>query len=102
VVSGTCEAIESFQHELEQQNIASTRLHTSHAFHSAMMEPALERFAAVAGQVKFHAPQIPYISNVTGSWIKTEEATNSNYWANHLRHTVRFADGLAELFKSSE
>lgn len=99
VVSGPADAIEMFQRELSGRNIACTALKTSHAFHSAMMEPVLQSFIELAGKTKLNAPQIPFISNVTGTWITAEQATDPKYWANHLRQTVRFADGVAELLK---
>lgn len=102
VVSGTTEAIAALQNRLAERGIDCRRLHTSHAFHSQMMEPILEPFQARVKQVQLNPPQIPYISNVTGTWITTEEATNPVYWATHLRQTVRFAEGLQELFKQSD
>jgi acyl transferase domain-containing protein/aryl carrier-like protein len=102
VVSGTTDAIEALQDRLAARGIDYHRLHTSHAFHSQMMEPILEPFQARVKQVKLNPPQIPYISNLTGTWITTEEATNPTYWTAHLRQTVRFAEGLQELFKQPE
>ena len=66
------------------------RLQTSHAFHSALMEPVVERFLALFEGIELHPPEIPYLSNVTGGWITAEEATDPAYWADHLRGTVRF------------
>ncbi len=99
VVSGPAEAVERMRRELTQRNVASTPLQTSHAFHSAMMDAILEPFAQLVGKVELHAPQIPYISNVTGAWISALQATDPHYWATHLRQTVRFANGVAELCK---
>ena len=76
-------------------------LHTSHAFHSPMMEPVLEPFTALLRQVKMSAPAIPYVSNVTGRWVTAREAQSPEYWAGHVRQTVRFSDGVAELVKDS-
>ncbi len=97
VVSGTDEAIAEFELKLDSLLIDYRRLHTSHAFHSVMMEPILATFTERVSQVKLNPPQVPYISNVSGTWITTEEATNPNYWAKHLRSTVRFAQGAKEL-----
>jgi acyl transferase domain-containing protein/acyl carrier protein len=98
-ISGTIEAIEVLEQLLTKREINYRRLHTSHAFHSAMMEPILAEFQKLVSQVNLSAPQIPYISNLTGTWITDTQATNPNYWTQHLRGTVRFADGLQELFK---
>lgn len=63
-----------------------------------MMDPILERYEQEVGKLTLHPPRIPFISNVTGTWIRDEEAVSPAYWARHLRSTVRFADGLATLF----
>ncbi|MEC0207770.1 beta-ketoacyl synthase N-terminal-like domain-containing protein [Paenibacillus ehimensis] len=94
VVSGPFEAIERLEQALGRRNAVSKRLATSHAYHSAMMEPMLERFAGVMRGIALHAPQLPYVSNVTGTWITAGQATDPMYWVRHLRDTVRFADGI--------
>ncbi|HYC90500.1 MAG TPA: type I polyketide synthase, partial [Thermoanaerobaculia bacterium] len=99
VVSGTDEAITRFEATLAAQKLSGRRLHTSHAFHSMMMEPILDAFRAVLRKVRFHAPAIPYVSNVTGTWITEAEATDPEYYVRHLRGTVRFAAGMAELLR---
>ncbi len=97
VASGPLEGIEELETALAQRSVATRRLHTSHAFHSAMMDPALEPFAAEVRRVKLTAPQIPFVSNLTGTWITAAQATDPGYWAGHLRQPVRFAAGVAEL-----
>ena len=64
-----------------------------------MMEPVLLLFAEEVSGIKLHAPQIPYISSLTGTWIKAEEATDTGYWSRQLREPVRFSAGVAELLK---
>ena len=64
-----------------------------------MMEPVLAPFTEVLRRVKLAEPQIPYVSNVTAGWITGAEAKAPEYWAGHVRQTVRFADGVAELMK---
>src|SRR6202022_290449 len=78
------------------------RLQTSHAFHSPMMEPVLAPFTELLRKTKFGEPQIPYVSNVTAKWITPAEAKRPEYWARHVRQTVRFADGVPELMKDSK
>ncbi|HEX5759549.1 MAG TPA: beta-ketoacyl synthase N-terminal-like domain-containing protein, partial [Thermoanaerobaculia bacterium] len=97
VLSGPADAVESLRRRLEGEGIEQRALHTSHAFHSAMTEPALPAFRAVVETVRLQAPALPYLSNLTGTWITPDEATDPGYWVRHLRHTVRFADGLAAL-----
>ena len=102
VVSGSTSAIEQLEKKLSEQGIEGRRLHTSHAFHSPMMEPILDPFTDQVRKVRLNAPRIPFVSNVTGSWITDEQATNPEYWARHLRHAVRFSDGVGELLKDAE
>ncbi|MEH2349580.1 MAG: beta-ketoacyl synthase N-terminal-like domain-containing protein [Nostoc sp.] len=102
VVSGTNEAVAELQKQLISQGIECRLLHTSHAFHSAMMEPILGEFVQLLKTCKLHSPKIKFISNVTGNWITDAEATNSNYWGQHLRQTVRFSDGISLLIKQFE
>ncbi|MGH7782815.1 MAG: acyltransferase domain-containing protein, partial [Candidatus Binatia bacterium] len=99
VVSGPTEAIDQLEKELGRRGMEGRRLHTSHAFHSKMMDPILEQFADQIKKVKRAAPKIPYLSNVSGTWITAAEATDPYYWTKHLRHTVRFAEGVHELLK---
>ncbi|MEN3328609.1 MAG: hypothetical protein V7638_3416 [Acidobacteriota bacterium] len=94
VVSGHTDEIELLQKTLQEQGITSRRLHTSHAFHSEMMTPIMEPFRQLVSKVKLSKPKIPYVSNVTGTWITEQESTDPEYWVKHLRQTVLFADGL--------
>jgi acyl transferase domain-containing protein/thioesterase domain-containing protein len=101
VVSGFSEAVETLQNQLTQQGVECQHLHTSHAFHSEMMAPILADFTDRVKQVTLKKPQIPYVSNVTGTWITAAEATDPNYWATHLRQTVRFSEGLQRVLEDS-
>ncbi|ARU63624.1 hypothetical protein CBW65_23360 [Tumebacillus avium] len=97
VVAGPTAAIEQLEGELGQKELHFKRLDTSHAFHSAMMEPILEQYAAEVAKVELHAPVLPYLSNVSGTWITAEEATDPGYYVRHLRQAVRFGDNVAAL-----
>ncbi len=97
VAAGPADAIAALERRLEARGVAGRRLATSHAFHSAMMEPIRGDFAALVARAAPRPPQLPFVSNVTGRWITADEATDPAYWARHLRQTVRFADGLAAL-----
>ncbi|MEJ2431316.1 MAG: type I polyketide synthase, partial [Deltaproteobacteria bacterium] len=90
-VSGDCEAIENLEKELSDNNGDCRPLHTSHAFHSKMMDPILDEFAETVRQFRLQSPRIPFLSHVSGNWISAEQATDPTYWANHLRQTVRFS-----------
>ncbi len=98
VLSGTHEAVEAVQRQLKDAGVQCHVLVTSHAFHSSMMDPILDAFTAQVAAVPLRAPTLPFISNVTGTWITAEQATSPRYWAQHLRGAVRFADGLHALF----
>jgi acyl transferase domain-containing protein/non-ribosomal peptide synthetase component F len=100
VASGPAAAVEALAEELAGRGVRARRMRNSRAFHSAMMEPALAPFAAAVARVERRPPRLPYLSNVTGTWIRPEEATDPHYWARHLRQTVRFADGLGELLRA--
>jgi acyl transferase domain-containing protein/thioesterase domain-containing protein len=102
VVSGPTEAVEALQQSLNEEGVWSQKLATSHAFHSQMMDSIVETFTKELRKIKLHAPEIPYISNVTGNWITAAEATDAAYWGRQLRQTVRFGDGLTELLKDGE
>jgi phthiocerol/phenolphthiocerol synthesis type-I polyketide synthase E len=99
VVAGAEGLVEELAARLGAGGTACRRLQTSHAFHSRMMDAALAPFAEQVRRVKLRAPQIPYVSNLTGTWVTEREATDADYWVRQLRQTVRFADGLAGLLK---
>ncbi|MGB8955814.1 MAG: amino acid adenylation domain-containing protein [Tumebacillaceae bacterium] len=94
VLAGTVERMEDLQAPLTASGLRWQRVRTSHAFHSAMLDPILDEFLARVREVELHAPQIPYLTNVTGSWVTPEQATDPAHWVSHMRQTVLFADGL--------
>ncbi|SCL21428.1 Acyl transferase domain-containing protein [Micromonospora pallida] len=91
VVAGPSTEIDEFAAELAGRGVASTAIRTSHAFHSAMMEPVLDEYADLLATLSLRPPRTPFLSNVTGDWITDAQATSPRYWADHLRGTVRFA-----------
>jgi acyl transferase domain-containing protein/acyl carrier protein len=99
VLSGPSDAIGTISGHLAARGVQCRPLHTSHAFHSSMMDPAIEPFVAAMQKVKLSAPQIPYMSNLTGTWFTPEEATTPDYWGKHLRQTVRFGAAVQELLR---
>lgn len=101
VTAGPEQAIDRFADELSHARVPYRRLNTSHAFHSAMMDPVLGEFEARVRRVRLSPPILPFQSNVTGTWITAAQAVDPAYWAKHLRQTVRFADNLAELATDS-
>ncbi|WP_335871249.1 type I polyketide synthase [Bacillus sp. 2205SS5-2] len=99
VIAGKEEEVDALQQKLKGQGVDTRMLITSHAFHSAMMDPILDEFADEISKVQLKEPTIPYLSNLTGAWIKAEEATDPRYWSNHLRGVVRFTEGVETLLK---
>jgi len=102
VVAGPPAAIERVSAALTARGVSSQRLHTSHAFHSPMMDPILDAFRAEVARLSLSAPKIPFLSNVTGAWAKAAEVRSADYWARHLRQTVRFADGVGQILKDPD
>ncbi|MBV8885706.1 MAG: aminotransferase class III-fold pyridoxal phosphate-dependent enzyme, partial [Chroococcidiopsidaceae cyanobacterium CP_BM_RX_35] len=102
VVSGPTEAITTLQQELQTEDIACRHLHTSHAFHSPMMDAIIAPFADVVRTIRLAPPQIPFVSTVSADWITDEQATDPMYWAKHLRATVRFAEGVQTLWQQPD
>jgi amino acid adenylation domain-containing protein len=100
VASGPDAAIQALETALQERGVVCRHLHTSHAFHSAMVEPIIEPLRQRLGQIRLSAPTLPYVSCVTGTWIKESEAMSAQYWARHARETVRFADGIKTLLAS--
>ncbi len=98
-VSGPVEAVAALEAELIAEGVACRRLNAEHAFHSAEMEPVAAGLADRLRAMRLAAPEVPFVSNVTGTWIRAEEATDPEYWARHLTRTVRFAEGMGELLR---
>jgi acyl transferase domain-containing protein/acyl carrier protein len=99
IVSGSVEAIDAFEKEMQGKRVLCVRLNMSHATHSSLMNPIREEFESKIKDIVLNKPRIPFISNVTADWITAEEATNPGYWGTHMCSTVRFSDGLAALLK---
>ncbi|GAA5076124.1 polyketide synthase [Lysobacter panacisoli] len=94
VVAGPADDVAAFQAQLEGEGIACRALRTSHAFHSAMMEPVVAPFREAVAAVRLNAPTRRIVSTVTGDWLDDASATSPDYWARHLREPVRFAPAL--------
>ena len=102
VAAGPVAAIEQLAETLTQQQVPVQRLHVSHAFHSAQVDSMLPAFRDVLAGVALQPPAIPFVSNVTGTWITPEQATSADYWVQHVRGAVRFADGLTALLEKTD
>ncbi len=101
-VSGPLPAVAAYQKELEAKEIGCRLLKTSHAFHSAMMEPMMMAFTDDAIMIPANAPEIPWISTCTGKAMDAATLADPSYWARQLRHTVRFSDALATAYADKD
>ncbi len=97
LVSGPGNAIEAFEARMKERRAMCVRISATHGLHSFMMEPVAPKLEEALGQLTFNEPEIPYVSNVTGAWITPEQASSPRYWGDHLKGTVRFADGVRTL-----
>ncbi|MGH2507070.1 MAG: type I polyketide synthase, partial [Ktedonobacteraceae bacterium] len=102
ILAGSQPALTHIIHDLEKRGLAWRWVETTHAFHSQQMLPLCASLTALLQTVAFKPPRIPYISNVTGTWITAEQATDPAYWVQHTCLTVRFATGIAHLLQESE
>ncbi|MEM9489738.1 MAG: acyltransferase domain-containing protein, partial [Myxococcota bacterium] len=99
VLSGALSYIEAMESHLEQAGVGHRRLATSHAFHSRMMSPAVERFGELVARVGCQRPERGFVSSVTGGWIDPDQAMDHAYWSSQIREPVRFSDALATLLQ---
>ncbi|MEO1088484.1 MAG: acyltransferase domain-containing protein, partial [Acidobacteriota bacterium] len=97
VVSGPDALVDALVLRLRADGVEGRKLHTSHAFHSPMMQGAMEPLAERLRTLELGTPMVPFLSNLTGTWIRDEEARDPEYWAQHLRKTVRFAENVGTL-----
>jgi malonyl CoA-acyl carrier protein transacylase len=99
VVAGPPDSISALERTLTERGVIARRVQNGHAFHTRLMEPVVGAFEEEVRKVSLSAPQIPYISNVTGTWITAADATDPTYWARHLTHTARFSEALHQMWQ---
>jgi acyl transferase domain-containing protein len=100
VIGGPPEAIGALEESLKGRKTLCRRLPTTHAFHSQMLDGLHEPIVAAAQAIRLGEPQIPFLSNLTGTWITASEARAPRYWAEHTYKTVRFAEAVGEVLKA--
>ncbi len=96
VISGRKQALADILARLHKDGCKTQAMNTSHAFHSPLMDPMLTDFARVAGRISYTAPQIPLVSNLTGT-LASDEITSPDYWRRHIRQPVKFMAGMQTL-----
>ena len=100
-IAGTPEATERLAEELAAEGVDFQLLRTWPGSHSGLMEPILDDFRAVFDGIQLHAPTLPYLSNLTGDWIRAEQACDPEYWVGHLHQPVRFGSALRRLLQNT-
>jgi acyl transferase domain-containing protein len=93
-LSGPTPELRKLQEKFEAEGVFCRLLPTSHAFHSSMMDPIVEAFAKIAGNVPHQKPTLPWISTFTGTWMDKENGPDGAYWSGQLRRTVRFGQAI--------
>ncbi len=93
VIAGREEAVLQVADQFDK----TRRLNVSHAFHSPLMEPMLAEFRTVVDTLAFAAPRVPIVSTRTGAEATTEQLCSPEHWVDHVRQSVRFADGVQAL-----
>ncbi len=102
VVSGPVDAIGALEQRLAGRAVGSLRLRSNRPFHSHYLDPIVGPVSKLVSEMKLNAPRVPFLSNVTGTWITPEEATDPEYWARHLSGTVRFSESIRVLLGDAE
>lgn len=102
VVSGDPQPLRRLREKLEGMDVECQSVAISCAAHSPGLEPILETFRAYLQGIALCAPQIPIVSNKTGTWLTDAEAMSANYWVEHLRNPVCFEQGVGLLLQNAD
>ncbi|MEM7125918.1 MAG: SDR family NAD(P)-dependent oxidoreductase [Chloroflexota bacterium] len=98
VLSGEHESVIRLTAQLKESGFIVRTLDIPVAAHSPLLDPVLDEFEQAVRTVALNSPRLRIISSVTGQRV-TDELTDPTYWRQHLRNTVRFADGVATLYE---
>ena len=97
VVSGYPDAVYELNELLVQKGVECKQVKVTRAYHSRMLDPILDEFGSFVESRQLHAPQLPFISGITGHWIEKDEANTADYWVRQLRSPVRLYQGISTL-----
>ncbi|HSH89492.1 MAG TPA: SDR family NAD(P)-dependent oxidoreductase, partial [Ramlibacter sp.] len=99
IATGAVDSIAQLEKRLARRGVEGRRLHINVAAHSRLLDDVLPAFRERLSRIRFQAPQVPFISNLTGAWVDDGTLVDPEYWVRHLRNPVRFADGLRKAFE---
>jgi acyl transferase domain-containing protein len=102
VVSGSGALVDDLERDLITRDVEFRRLKINGAVHCGLLDPYLGEFREQLSSIRLKPPSVPYVSNVTGTWVRTEDAIDPDYWTRHLRGTVRFGDGVQTLVRNQD
>jgi len=102
IVAGLEGAVAEFEQEMKRLKAVCMRVPVHRALHSRQMDEIAGEFEKLVGNIRLHKPFIPFVSNVSGDWIRADEVVRPGYWSAHLRQTVRFGDGLKALLQGND
>jgi acyl transferase domain-containing protein/acyl carrier protein len=98
-VAGPDDAVDALHRRLEHEDVTVRRTQTAHAFHTPHMRPAADAVADAARQIDLRPPSGSFVSNLSGTWIRDDQATDPEYWARHMCQPVRFYEGIETLMR---
>ena len=90
VISGPADAIAAISSRFESDGVRVRRLRKSPAYHSAMVDPALDALEAVLQRIEFSPPSVTLVSNLTGEVVASDALLDAAYWRRHARERVQF------------
>lgn len=99
IITGEEEAVQAFEDLMKQKRLLCAPVNMGHGVHSPLMENIRHSFEHVISSLTLNAPQIPYVSNVSGNWMTPEDAVDPAYYGNHMCSPVRFSDGIDRILE---
>ena len=98
VISGDAHDVDQVLQNFDSKGVRYQTLNVSHAFHSPLMDPILEKFQLTAARVRYAAAQIDVVSSVTGNLVDGRQMSSAAYWTRHLRSPVLYRDSIKKIY----